>query len=166
MARTEQPKTTGEQPEHCVSSQAKVAAFFGLSGKTVKEWGAKGCPGKTKHGYDLAAITRWRIERLQARDDRSPLATRLQEAKVQVAEATAKIKGVEADMRVGAVVPRAEVEAQSIARNRVLKQALMRIPAETAPLLVGKTVTPIKDALRERLTRTLKAYIAKDPARK
>ena len=39
----------------------KVAAFFGVSETTIKDWRARGMPGEPKR-YNLSEITKWRID--------------------------------------------------------------------------------------------------------
>jgi phage terminase Nu1 subunit (DNA packaging protein) len=50
-----------------VERQAEVAAHFGVSTRTVREWLAAGCPG-VPGNYDLAAIAAWRKSRAEMAD--------------------------------------------------------------------------------------------------
>ena len=64
-------------PKWLAASQAEVAFFFGIGSNTLKtDWKAVGCPlipyddGETR-GYDLAAITQWRIQHERKKKPRS-----------------------------------------------------------------------------------------------
>lgn len=46
-------------------SQIAVADFLGVTNKTVMTW--RDCPRNADKSYDLKAVVRWRIERLEAR---------------------------------------------------------------------------------------------------
>lgn len=44
-------------------SHAEIATTFEVSLDTVKSWSRQGMPGKTKNGYYLPRIRRWRVRR-------------------------------------------------------------------------------------------------------
>ena len=72
-----------------VPSREAVARFCRVSVRTVKNWTAvDGFPAKTKQGYDLSEIFRWRVQherKLHVRPAGSP-DDRLKTAKAQMAE--------------------------------------------------------------------------------
>jgi hypothetical protein len=75
-------------PQFIVKTLGDVAAFFDVALQTVKQWrvGADGMPGKPG-AFDLAEITRWRIEREKKNNRNAPEGSRkeqLEEAKLAI----------------------------------------------------------------------------------
>lgn len=131
--------------EHLARSIPAVARFFGVAADVIRrDWRARGMPGKTDAGYDLAEIARWRIQyerdRAEAGEDdaeaelRRELKRRELEAAARIREADASRAERREQSEVGNVLPRDEyelaiVEAITITRDRflALPQQLARV---------------------------------------
>lgn len=58
-------KSASEWPNgRYLTGLQKVADFYELSLKTVKQWRTQGMPDRTSQGWDLLAIIRWRDKRM------------------------------------------------------------------------------------------------------
>lgn len=43
-----------------IHSQRHIAAFFGVTARTIREWQSQGCPGQPGH-YVFAEMMRWKL---------------------------------------------------------------------------------------------------------
>lgn len=126
------------KPKWVVQTQEEVAAFFGVSARTVRQWRAawesEGVSwwkaGRDKQSYPLDAIAQWRIAQTQPRrpaaaprptaaDDGQPPLERFRAARADLAE-------MERDRQLGAMVERVVIEEVMATTARTIRHGVER----------------------------------------
>lgn len=133
-----------------VKTQAELAALWGVTHGTIKEWARNGMPGKSG-AYDFAAIARWRL----ARSER-PASTDVAEQKKRMeveklTEEIIRLKRQESEA-VGELLDRRTVEVQITLLLRSVQQSLLRLPSQLRPYLPEEAAGPALAEL-DRLLR-------------
>ena len=117
------------RPGH-VRTRAAVAAFFGVTTKTIGEWLASGCPGRDPAGYHLAAILRWRDA--QAEERRRAGSNGNGDARQMLYRYQAELARLKVQQARGDVVTRETLERECHARSDYLVRTLRSIGAIAA----------------------------------
>ncbi len=107
----------------------EVAAFFGYHEATIKGWRGEGMPS-ADDGWDLQAITRWRLARLSKYDGTKDESTRaLVREKLRIEVERKKLDLAE---REGLLVYRDAVEGELREMFSIIRARLQALPGEIA----------------------------------
>jgi phage terminase Nu1 subunit (DNA packaging protein) len=136
-----------------VSTKA-VATLFGVSHVAVSRWHSKaGCPRNGDGTYDLGAVIRWKLQRIQEESVTAKAASSspaLERKRMLENE----IKEIELAKLRGQLISIADVEQGRVQRIREVKRSLLAVPRAVAPRLAGKED---RHEIEQILTAKLKA---------
>ncbi|MDD4980686.1 MAG: hypothetical protein PHC54_05410 [Candidatus Omnitrophica bacterium] len=143
-----------------VDSREKVAKIFGVAWRTVERWVKDGMPITPDKKYDLLDIRAWR-EFKKRRNNKSGKKNNLQDRK-DTADATyreykAKLAEIALKKVIGELIPRDIVEKELIQISIGIKRALLALPQQVAPQLVGLEARKIDALLTARIKEVIEA---------
>ena len=146
--------------KHMVPSAIKAAAAVGINQRTLYEWIAQGCPGKTARGYEVDAIRAWgrRNKDLGQEEDELGDHARLKKAQADKEEARAALTTLELKIQRGEYIPLAEVRERDLARISVVKRGLMALPTSLAGRVVGLNHKEAEALLRKSVRDLLERF--------
>jgi phage terminase Nu1 subunit (DNA packaging protein) len=137
-----------------VDTQEKIAKAFGIATRTVERWTREGMPVTPQGTYDLLEIRAWRILRHQKgkKDKKNTIDwdERYREYKAKMAEITLK-------KTIGELIPKDIIEKELIQISIGVKRALLALPRQVAPQLVGLEARQIDALLTNRIKEAIQA---------
>jgi phage terminase Nu1 subunit (DNA packaging protein) len=141
-------------------SAIKAAAAVGVNQRTLYEWIAQGCPGKTTRGYDIEAIREWGQENkgLGEEEEGRGDHARLKKAQADKEELRVKLTALELEIKDGQYLPLDEVKERDLARIAVVKRGLLSIPTAVAGRVVGLQQKEIEVILRKAVRDLLEKF--------
>lgn len=113
--------------------------------------------------YSPVEVHKWSLglqeDRSSATSEHSAADT---EAKRRLVQERTKLIALRAQKEAGELISREEVAAGWVARAAALKSALLPIPRELGPRLVGMNAVQIEDAVEEAIRAALEVYCGDD----
>jgi len=150
---------TKKEPANYATA-AEIAADFGCSERQVRNFAAAGMP-KAAHGkYDLLDCWRWYARKLRTDLEEAEKAVTLHSLEYEQTRETkarADIKEMEAARLRGELIP-LEIYRQHVASHfTVVRQNILALAGQIAPLLEGLDRIEIKSRLHQKHRNILKA---------
>ncbi|MFA5324335.1 MAG: hypothetical protein WC373_16790 [Smithella sp.] len=139
-----------------VDSQEKVAKAFNVSDRTVRHWVKDGMPLANNGQYDLTEIQAWRFVKKHPEKKDGKGSSEKWEARFR--EMKAKLAELEYQKKLGALIPREDVEKQSVQRIIAVKRAFLGLPRAMAPQLVGLEAREVEGVLAKRINEIINDF--------
>ncbi len=146
-----------------IVNQIDLAAFFGVTTKTVRAWEGQGCPVERvgakgrQSAYDTAAVLAWRERRASEAATTSAIHVDIEEARRRKVAAEAALAERELARLEAEYVAVADVGPMVAAEYAVVRDAIGAIPAEMARDLEGLDAAVIEELLASKVTEVLTA---------
>jgi hypothetical protein len=149
-----------------VKTRAALAAALGVSPVTLSLWVARGAPGKTKLGYSVEAMRKWREENigpsyLPKRTEGESHAgspsdkQRLEKAQADQREALAALAALKLSIERGEYRSLKDVEEWDRSRASLIKRGLLSLGRSVAPAVVGLEVKQIEVVINKKARELL-----------
>jgi hypothetical protein len=140
MIRRKSKGVSTKEPDF-VPSVSQAALLLDVQERAIYRWIARGAPGRTEKGYDIAALRAWRGANLEPprRASRPPTgdAARLLRARANEREAIAKLRELEYELQSGKYTLTTRVEAHNLELIAMTTRALDEWARSLPPSLAG-----------------------------
>lgn len=132
-----------------------IAKLWGVTRQAVQNWYKHyGCPRNADGTYDLPAVIAWRESRLRKEAEEEgggPARERKLEAEAGIAEMRLKVMNDQ-------LVDREQIQRERKQRILAVKEGLLSLPPRACYLLEGKSVSEIRQTLKEEVTHLLNVF--------
>ena len=140
--------------------QIDLAAIFGVTDRTIRNWDAEGLPGNGEgrgRVYDWSLVLPWYVARISgSRPGAEPLTDKAREQK-----ANADIAEIEAARLAGRTMDRGEVVATWSAFLGRLRESIRGIPHRAAPRIEpGMILAEVEAIIQKEVDQTLRDVVA------
>lgn len=142
-------------------TQGELAAIYGITTKTLREWEARGLPviergakGKTA-SYNTAAVIRWREAQLLMSASGGAAAADTADAKRRRIMANAAMDEMNLAVRRGELVSIEEVGVAVEAEYSLVRSNFMALPGDVAAELLDRSIPDIQDILATKVSEIL-----------
>lgn len=133
-----------------------LAAFFGMTSKTICAWVKQGMPKESFGLYNLKKCFDWWCENIDDNKTESdPTITALKAENLRIKNDRERMKR---DTEKGLLFPKADISSEWVKRIAEVRQGLLSLPVRLAPLVDGKTQDEIRAIIKEAVYRLLTAY--------
>lgn len=152
-------KKSEPKDPYVVETLEQVAEKFSVSVRSVQYWKRDGMPVKSDGTYDIREIQDWKSRRSQRQDDgdgenKGQLELwQAHERKQKALKAEIELKKIK-----GELIARVDVEQGLIDASMVIKKALMSLPREIGPKLLGLNPKQIEVKLMERIKQIIQSF--------
>jgi len=141
-----------------IANTQQVADFFGVSRRSISNWGQSGCPKLGRGKWNLKQVFDWWIQnigaqRIEERDED------LKKAKLEFWQAKGELEELKVKEKKKEVISREEVERAWAERVAVVVSGLNIFCDRLPPLLEGKDRAEMREIIKEEVMELRRAYV-------
>ncbi|RKZ24927.1 hypothetical protein DRQ26_06740 [bacterium] len=140
-----------------IASTQQVADFFGVSRRSISNWGQSGCPKLARGKWDLKAVFDWWIQNIGARriEERDE---DLKKAKLDYWQAKGELEELKVKEKKKELISREEVARAWAERVAVVVSGLNLLCDRLPPLLEGKDKDETREIIKSEVQGIKEGY--------